>query len=776
MKYSVVKWMRIAVVVVAARAAWSTAAPPATLLRAEHDEQNTSATADQALAAFGLRSGAIVSLDVNTTPGAAQRIIVPVGDQFFTLDVEPHSARANNYEVRYQAADGTYVTVQPNPVRTVRGIVDGIAGAVVAGSVLEDGLLAMIRFPDHKRIWIEPLGSRVAGAAPGDHVVYSDEDVIPHGGSCATEAKAAPAADEPPAELGTGCSGDICVTELACDSDVEYFQDWGNNVESRINSVTNIMNVQYERDVGITHVITHIIIRPTEPDPYTSFANHTLLTQFRNHWLANQQDVIRDVAELFTGRQITGSVIGEAWTIGGICTSSGFCFVQSDCCGAMQCATDLSAHELGHLWNGFHCTCNGWTMNPSLTCANRFRPTGTIPDITFHRDTRTCLSDVTPTTVFPFEDEFQDAELDMTRWLNAGAEISDMGASEPTKPFSMHLFGDARVSTGFMNTSSISGVVVEYWWQRSGNFGPGGSPESGEDLIMEYRDDNGDWIEAGRHAGDPGGGGDQEPYERNCVLLNEDASHGSFQIRFRVLDAEVGDHFFVDDVSIAEGGANPCAADGTPPEIVHTAGLPGETRPFSGYIDPRRESSDGTVMDLGVTQVALLFSEAVENAGGGALAADSFAVSETGGAPPPAVIAVDDVAMPLVTITLDRPITLREYTTIQANVQDQADPPNLIIDNGNQGPSIDETDRVDIAFLPADIDQSGDVSPFDLLAFRQIVNDLTDPDAGIESDFVDTDRNGEVGPFDLLAFRQLINGVSPATEAWADQSLNNARP
>ena len=123
---------------------------------------------DQALAAFGLRAGAIVSLDLDTTPGVAQRIIVPVGDEFYTLDVEPHSVRANNYEVRYQAADGTYVTVQPDPVRTVRGTVDGIAGAVVAGSVLEDGLLAVIRLPDDTRIWIEPLGSRIDGAAPGE--------------------------------------------------------------------------------------------------------------------------------------------------------------------------------------------------------------------------------------------------------------------------------------------------------------------------------------------------------------------------------------------------------------------------------------------------------------------------------------------------------------------------------------------------------------------------------------------------------------------------------
>ncbi len=767
-----VSWVSVIAIVACSGAMGRTSA-----FAADAGNGGASAKTEQAYAAFGLKAGTVMSLDVTTEPGRAQRVIVPVGDKLFVLDVEPHSVRANNYEVRYQAADGTYVTVEPAPVRTVRGTVAGVDGAVVAGSVQEDGLLAVIILPEDERIWIEPLASRVAGAAPGDHIVYRDGDVIPTGGSCATEADAL--ANDPttqPTEAGVGCSGDICVAELACDSDVEYFQRWGSNVESRINSVTNIMNAQYEGDVGITHIITHIIVRPTEPDPYNSFANHTLLTEFRNHWLANQQDVIRDVAELFTGRNITGGVIGEAWTIGGICTTSGYCFVESDCCGSISCSTDLSAHELGHLWSGFHCTCFSWTMNPSLTCANRFNPNLTIPDILFHRDTRSCLSDVTPTTVFPFEDAFENPDLDMGRWLNEGATVDEFGANEPSAPFSLHLAGDGRAATGFMNTAGAGQLAIAYWWQRSGNFGPGGSPESGEDLVMDYRSAGGDWVEAGRHAGDPGDGGDQEPYERNCVLLDGDALHSAFQIRFRLIDAEPGDNFFVDDVSITEAGPGGCALQTTPPEIVHASGLPGETRPFSGYIDPRRESSDGTSPDLGVSEFAILFSEPVESVGGGPLTAASFMVTNTGGATPPAVLSVNADAMPLVVVTLDRPITLQEYTTIQAVVRDFDDPPNQIVDGGNLGAGVNEVDRVDVAFLPADVDQSGNVTPFDLLAFRQIVNDVTNPEAGIEADYVDADRDGEIAPFDLLAFRQLINGVPPATRAWAEQSVNNPRP
>ena len=44
------------------------------------------------------------------------------------------------------------------------------------------------------------------------------------------------------------------------------------------------------------------------------------------------------------------------------------------------------------------------------------------------------------------------------------------------------------------------------------------------------------------------------------------------------------------------------------------------------------------------------------------------------------------------------------------------------IDNrGDLGPGMNESDRVDIGFLPDDIDQNGIVQPLDLLRFRQLL-------------------------------------------------------
>ncbi len=211
--------------------------------------------------------------------------------------------------------------------------------------------------------------------------------------------------------------------------------------------------------------------------------------------------------------------------------------------------------------------------------------------------------------------------------------------------------------------------------------------------------------------------------------------------------------------------------DTTPPQIVHNLGQ--STSPFSGYIDPRRESDNGADLNQGVDQLTIRFTEKVFNDGGGALDATAFSVNSTG-APAPSVISVDAANNPNVVVTLDTNLTPGSWFTIIAAVQDAAGVP--IEDNGNQGPGTDETDRVDVAFLPADIDQSGDVTPFDLLRFRQIVNGLLSPGAGSEEDYVDLDRNNDISPFDLLAFRQLINGVSPATQSWNGAKLDAARP
>ncbi len=144
--------------------------------------------------------------------------------------------------------------------------------------------------------------------------------------------------------------------------------------------------------------------------------------------------------------------------------------------------------------------------------------------------------------------------------------------------------------------------------------------------------------------------------------------------------------------------------DVTPPVIVHGEGIHGHTRPHSGYIDPLRESTNGESLDQGLGEVTLVFSEPVFNVGGGPIDKDALTVVQTGKSPPPAVEGVswsDEVTL---SVELDGIIAVDEWTTIIADVENACG--TRILAYGDLGAD-NEPDRVDIGFLPGDVDQSG---------------------------------------------------------------------
>lgn len=402
--------------------------------------------AERANTLLGLRESTIVALDFGGTAAvgtdrSALTITVPIKGMPYTLELSPHSVRSDKYEVLAQLADGSYVNVTPGPVRTYRGTVAEIDGSAVAASLLDNGLHARIILPTGVTYWVEPLPLSIMGAMPKrsagmqksvphgraslghgtraeatdggsiQHVVYRDDDVIPSGGTCILQRPPAGVVVEEGGlgdeygETSGAAGGGLAITELAIDSDYEYFVDFQDEenpfaaVEARINDIINTVNIQYERDVAIQHVITTIIIRSAEPDPYDTNDAWDLLRQFRDQWRSVHSNIQRDVAQLFTGKNLLGTTIGIAW-LNGICSSGfGYGVVESNCSGCSSFArkTDLTAHELGHNWAADHCggadcqpSCLGYTMNCGLTGANRFHETFTIPEIIEFRDTRSC--------------------------------------------------------------------------------------------------------------------------------------------------------------------------------------------------------------------------------------------------------------------------------------------------------------------------------------------------------------------------------------------------
>lgn len=353
---------------------------------------------DQVNEALGLHASSVATLTLAATPAATRSPVIQLGDESYTLDLRLHSVRSASYRVLIQQADGSLEDAVPGEIHTYRGRLAEVEGSVAAATVTPHGLHARIILPDGDEYWVEPVTSQVPGAGRDAHAIYRTDDVIPTTSKCDAHAVMRMGAQPDGVALAgeVACGSGLCIAEIACDTDVEYYEHWGSatSVEDRINAVINAVNIHYERDVNIRHLISAIVIRTVEPDPYNSLDALTMLNEFRGEWQANRGHIQRDAAQLFTGKQVAGNTIGIAW-LSGVCGSYGYSMVQSDFNGNFSCATDLSAHELGHNWSADHCDCASgptYTMNPYITCANQFHPSLTIPEIESYRDGLGCLT------------------------------------------------------------------------------------------------------------------------------------------------------------------------------------------------------------------------------------------------------------------------------------------------------------------------------------------------------------------------------------------------
>lgn len=497
----------------------------------------------------------------------------PVGSAVpaMTMRLTRSSVRAPGFEVLAQDDDGVWTAHDPGPVRTYRGTVDQDASMIAAMTFDEHGMTGSIHTGDGAQFYVQParIVSRAANA--GEHIIYHADDILTEPVACAADEtmRIAPAHIMDGPALPGGGGGSVACTEIAIDADHEYYIDYGSvaAVQSRIESIINTINVQYERDVGISHEITTILVRSSSSDPYTSSDAGTLLNEMRSEWNANQTGISRDVAHLFTGRDLNAPTIGIAW-IGVICSSVnggyGYGLSESDFNSNFGCATDLTAHELGHNWNASHCSCTSNTMNPSIACANTFSA-ATISTITAFRDSRSCLSacegSETGTTTLPFDDDFDSGSVDGELWTgNQGTVVSTDGANEPSGSYALNISGSTEIRSAVIDLSDESAVTVRYEWQRTGY---GNSPETGEDLVVEYFSASNAWVELESYAGS---GADQTAFTAHGLQLPAGALHDGFRLRFRSADGTSDlDDWFVDDVRIIAGViADTCPWDCAP--------------------------------------------------------------------------------------------------------------------------------------------------------------------------------------------------------------------
>ena len=231
--------------------------------------------------------------------------------------------------------------------------------------------------------------------------------------------------------------------ELACDADVEFYTANGSSVATTVADIENVINAVswiYELDTRVSFVVTTVVVRTAEPDPYSSADPATLLASFRQEWITNQAGVPRDVAQLFTGRDLTGTPIGVSYTGGTVGTNYGYNVVQSRYTTDLGKRVGLSAHELGHNFDADHC--DGMDMWCRIMCSTAGNCSGAYHSfgpweagtIRAYAETCSCLTptrEPITTATLPFSDGFTcNGNLDPTKWTAVDRVLCEYGRAE----------------------------------------------------------------------------------------------------------------------------------------------------------------------------------------------------------------------------------------------------------------------------------------------------------------------------------------------------------
>jgi len=77
---------------------------------------------------LNLERSTVVTLDMERLRGNARTVVVPINGEPVVLNLLPYSVRSPRFEVKAQVADGSYVSVPPPPVTTMKGTVAGVDG------------------------------------------------------------------------------------------------------------------------------------------------------------------------------------------------------------------------------------------------------------------------------------------------------------------------------------------------------------------------------------------------------------------------------------------------------------------------------------------------------------------------------------------------------------------------------------------------------------------------------------------------------------------------
>lgn len=357
------------------------------------------------------------------------RLSLATSGQSFELDLQPHDMRSKRYRSEETGEDGIRREIKSDPVRTYKGQMIGREDAQARFTIDENSIEGVIITPE-ERYYIEPLRRYSAEAEATDFVFYKKSDVIEDATeTCgvtmdevigeAMQGMAPQLADVSAAEATTIT---LREAEIATEADYQYVVALGGTTAANkeILSIMNQVDGVYESELGITFkvVYQHAWAARGTGYPYTStVVGSEVLQQFTDHWNTSFSTVKRDIAHLWTGKDIVNdnnstSLIGIAW-VGVVCSVPGNSYGVSQRLTSVAQKYVLTAHEIGHNFGARHSEtqtgCDNTVMNGIIGTALTFCPYSRNQITSFANINSGCLAATVPTcsyTISPASSRF----------------------------------------------------------------------------------------------------------------------------------------------------------------------------------------------------------------------------------------------------------------------------------------------------------------------------------------------------------------------------------
>jgi hypothetical protein len=488
---------------------------------------------------------------------------VRLGGRSVRIGFSPNSVRGPGFRVLVQDDQGQLVSWAPPEETTFRGTVQGEPGAIVAATLDQGRLTAMIRLD--REVWnIQPLSVVAPDAPARTHIVSRESAMLRRDWSCGVEELSKPFTPSQRPPRGPGGTDSFLTCQLAVDADHEFYVLNGssvNNTTSDIAGIVNAMSAIYQADANVTFALGTVVVRQSATQPYTSTDSNALLTQFETEWTTNQSSTVRDTAHLFTGKDLDGSTIGLAY-VGTICSSTlGFGLSQSRFSGNFSFRVGVTAHEVGHNFNAGHCDTSCTPCR--IMCGTIGGCSGSATDLGCSKSVISsfaqvcpCLSQFNNGLDLPFVEPFTSTTLNYNRWptpANAGGVVNTAAVTEPSSPNALDLANTASITTAGIDLTATGGrpVFVSFWSEHRG-------VESGKTLAVAYRRPTQNDFQPLVTL--TSNGVDQSTFSYTEVALPAGGLGANGAIRFTAQGNQADDHWYIDDVKVSLY----CRADTSP--------------------------------------------------------------------------------------------------------------------------------------------------------------------------------------------------------------------